>query len=92
MKYEEMRIDDYLSLIHQNDRDIRYNEIQQKVIRGVIKTEKHFQDIMNKDMRVNESAPEIGKLSPIRRTIESKDAGDIVSHHIISIVQVMITE
>lgn len=93
---ETMRINEYLALTHNDNKEEITIKLQQRVIRGMLKTEKQFQDVVNQDVRMNEIPPEIGKLSPIKRIVEkiskSKILDEMASHYIISIVEVMITE
>jgi hypothetical protein len=86
--YKEMRLDDYLSLIHVNDRDTILKVAQQKILNGEIKTDKDLEEFTTQDLRCNTTEPEIGKLSPIRKIIN--DDPEIIGHTKIPTLQISI--
>ncbi len=94
-KYEKMSIDDYLALIHHDDREKILKGIQQKVINGELTTEKDYNREVLQDLRYNKTPPKIGQLSPIIRQEEKepKKFGNTELPTIeINIIQIMITK
>lgn len=63
--HEEMRINDYLALTHQDDRDKTFEEIRQRIRNRKITTDEEMDRAFLKDMRCNKTKPKIGKVSPL---------------------------
>ena len=66
-KYEEMTIDEYMTMIHYDDRTKFLEELNRKVATGEITTEGEFEETCMQDMRINKTPPEVGKIFPIIR-------------------------